>query len=279
MSQKLKDKVAVVTGSGAGIGRAIALAMAAEGAGVVVNDIDHAAVDKVVDEIKQAGGAAAANYDSVATMAGGENIIKTATDNFGRIDILVNNAGNFWRGRIIDMTEEIWDSIQGVHMKGLFACGKPAIMEMLKQKSGRIINMSSRAAFLSYEVAYCSAKAGILGATTALAMDLKDTGITVNAVMPGARTQLFPEEKTTHMPGVTPKLRLGPEWVPPIIVFLATDEAKDITGRFFHAAGHDMTIYPKLLRVPGGSPTALYNPGKWTVEELIETIPPLMGNG
>ena len=151
MAQELKGKVAVVTGGGGDIGKGIALALAAEGAKVVVNDVSrdpdgNSAADKAVEEIKKAGGTAAANYDSVATMQGGENIVKTATSNFGRIDILVNCAGNFKVVKSVEMTEEDWDSIIDVHLKGHFSCTKAAALEMMKQKSGRIINISSRGA-------------------------------------------------------------------------------------------------------------------------------------
>lgn len=116
--------------------------------------------DQVVREINEIGGRAAANYDSVATMAGGTSIINTAIQNFGRNDILVNNAGNFVKASTIDLTEAQWDAIMAVHMKGHFACAQPAIKEMMKQKHGRIINVSSMAAARGIGVAYCSAKAG-----------------------------------------------------------------------------------------------------------------------
>jgi 3-oxoacyl-[acyl-carrier protein] reductase len=278
MADRLKGKIAVITGSGDGIGRAAALAMAAEGAKVVVNDIKKEAADRVVQEIKKVRGEAAAAYDSVATMAGGENIIKTAVKNFGRIDILVNNAGNFGRVPITEMTEAQWDSVIAVHLKGHFACSKYAVIEMKKQNSGRIINISSQAAFFASELHYCTAKAGILGFTSALSNELKDTGITVNAVMPSAKTSLFPEE-STKVAGLPVKMRLGPEYVAPMIVYLASDETKGITGRYFRAGGNDVYIYPRLLRIPGGVPTVLFKDGMWTFDELSKVIPPLMGNG
>ena len=143
MAEKLKGKVAVVTGAGSpvGIGKEVALAMAAEGASVVVNDVGRdpdgtSGADRVVEEIKKANGTAVANYDSVATLSGGENIIKTAISNFGRIDILVNCAGNIKHMPIAEMTEDDWDSVIDVHLKGHFGCTKAAIAEMVKQESG-----------------------------------------------------------------------------------------------------------------------------------------------
>jgi NAD(P)-dependent dehydrogenase (short-subunit alcohol dehydrogenase family) len=169
MAQYLKGKSAVVTGAGnkVGIGRAVAILMAAEGAKVVVNDIGKdasgkSAADTVVQEITNARGTAVANYDSVATMKGGENIIKTAISSFGKIDILVNCAGNFFPKRIFETTEEEWDQIMAVHLKGHFSTSKAAILEMKKQKSGRIINFSSRGATVGGgSPVYSVAKAGI----------------------------------------------------------------------------------------------------------------------
>ena len=145
MELGLKGKSAVVTGGGGGIGKEVALALASEGASVVVNDISRDAegrslADEVVNEIIKARGIAVANHDSVATMKGGENIIKTATSNYGRIDILINCAGNFKVAPIFEMSEEDWDSIMAVHLKGHFSCIRAAAIEMIPQKNGRIIN-------------------------------------------------------------------------------------------------------------------------------------------
>ena len=278
MTQRLKDKSAVVTGGGDGIGKEIALAMAAQGAKVVINDIDKSAADKVAEEIKNAGGTSVANYDSVATMPGGENIIKTATDNFGRIDILVNCAGNFKALSTVDVTEDIWDSIIAVHLKGHFSCSKAAIIEMLKQKHGRIINISSRAAvFGPASLPYSAAKAGILGMTSMLSEELKDQGITVNVLLPSAHTKLFsgPAPNVGDNMPIAPDR--GPDYVAPIIAYLATDEAKDITGRYIYASGGDICIYAHPFQLPGGSHMFTRKIGKWTVDELSEIVPRLLG--
>jgi NAD(P)-dependent dehydrogenase (short-subunit alcohol dehydrogenase family) len=285
MTQKLKGKAAVVTGAGnpVGIGRAVAIALAAEGAKVVVNDIGKdkngkSAADIVVAEIARAGGTAVANYDSVATMKGGENIIKTAVKNFGKIDILVNCAGNFIIKRIFETTEEEWDSIINVHIKGHFACSKAAVIEMMKQKSGRIINFSSRGATVGGGSAvYSTAKAGILGLTTAMAADLKEFNITVNAILPSAVTGLFPYAKKRMEDNVPVASSTEPEYVAPMVAYLASDDAQGITGRFIYASGGDVCIYPRPLLLPGDSPVFIRKPGKWTVEELSGIIPQLMG--
>src|SRR5438034_1560813 len=153
----LKDKVAVVTGAARGVGREIALLMARQGAHVVVNDYggseaglgtDRKPADQVVDEIRRAGGQAAANYDSVATMAGGQAIVKTAVDAFGRVDVVVNNAGILRDRMIFNMSEEEWDAVIDTHLKGTFAVTRAAAPLMREQKWGSIINMTSTSAVI-----------------------------------------------------------------------------------------------------------------------------------
>jgi len=293
MAQKLTGKSAVVTGAGStsGIGRAVALALAAEGAKVVVNDVwkdpdGTWGADRVVKEIKKANGIAVASYDSVTTLSGGEKIIKTAITNFGRIDILVNCAGNLSGGSLATMTDDDWDSVMLVHLKGHLSCCKAAIPEMIKQKSGRIINFSSRGAFPTIPIgmplpaagaarpvgnpAYSTAKAGILGFTATLSPQLNAYGITMNAILPSANTPLFPG--TTPRGGDVPDtLSMDPDFVPPIIVYLATDEAQNITGQFIYASGGDLCIYARPLQPR----TFIRKIGKWTVDELSKVIPPL----
>jgi NAD(P)-dependent dehydrogenase (short-subunit alcohol dehydrogenase family) len=279
MSKKLLGKVAVVTGSGSpiGIGRAVVIALAAEGASVVVNDIGKDKADNVVAEIVKAKGKAVANYDSVATVQGGAGIIKTALDSFGKIDILVNCAGNFFPKRFADTTEQEWDSIISVHVKGHFATCKAAVPEMIKQKSGRIINFSSRGATVGGGApAYSTAKAAILGLTTSLAGDLKEYGITVNAMLPSAVTELFPYAKKRMEDNLPVAETTQPEYVAPMVCFLATEEAKNITARFFYASGGDIVIYPQPLLLPAESPMFIRKIGKWTLEELTQVIPSLM---
>lgn len=283
MTDKLKGKSAVVTGGGRGIGRGIALAMAAEGANLVINDIyrdKHAvsAADTVVEEITKAGGSAVANYESVVTIAGGENIIKTATTKFGRIDILVNTAANYLNKPPLEYPEDAWDSTMAVHLKGHFACGRAAAQQMAKQKSGRIINFSSRSSFYGSagSLAYATAKAGILGFTAMQASTLKEHGITANCILPSAITQLFPGEKKNlgdNMP--LPKVA-DPDMIAPVIVYLATDEAKDVTGKFIYAAGGDVCIYDQPFQMTSGH-KFLRKSDQWTVDELSEVIPAVLG--
>jgi NAD(P)-dependent dehydrogenase (short-subunit alcohol dehydrogenase family) len=286
---RLQGKSAVVTGSGSfGIGRAIALGMAAEGAKVVINDIGTnpegaRLADVVVKQIKDAGGVAVANYDSVASMTGGENIVKTAVSAFGKIDILVNCAGVFKSMPTQNMTEKDWDLVMSVHLKGHFACSKAAMVEMMKQKSGRILNFSSRGAFHGpptpnpeYScLAYNTAKAGILGFTTALASELKEQNITVNAILPSAITTLFPYEKRPITDNIPVPAHTEPDYVVPIVIYLCSDEAAKITGKYFYSCGGDICLYGQPLQLPGPH-MFMHKADKWTFEELSQIIPTMI---
>ena len=285
----LDDKVAIVTGSGGGIGRGIALAMAAEGAKVVVNDYgakvdgtEQAAgpADDVVEEIKKAGGTAVANYDTVATVEGGENIIKTAMDNFGRLDILVNCAGILRDRMFFNMTEEEWDAVIATHLKGHFCCSKPASVIFRQQRSGCIINFSSTSGVVGNagQANYGAAKDGIAGFTRVLARDLGRYGITVNAIVPGAATRMTatvpaarpgrPAAAPAAAPPAAPRPAPNPpEAVAPFVVWLATDAAKDINGYLFGVAGGTISLYshPEAIK-------RIQKMGIWTQDELRATM-------
>ena len=200
MGERLKGRVAIVTGAGRGIGRAEALLLAAEGAKVVVNDlgggrdgVGEAAspADQVAEEIKNHGGEAVANYDSVATPEGGENIVKTALNAFGKLDILVNNAGILRDRMIFNMAAEEWDLVMKVHLYGHFHCTRPACAIFREQRSGRIINTASESGLGSVGQAnYGAAKEGIVGFTRNVARDMGRYGVTCNAIRPRAATRL-----------------------------------------------------------------------------------------
>ncbi len=297
MGDRLKDKVAVITGAGRSIGRGIALAMSREGARVVVNDLGGAAngtgssaspADEVVAEIKSQGGRAVANYDSVATLEGGESIIKTAIDNFGRIDILVNNAGILRDRMVFNMSPEEWDSVIKVHLYGCFYCTKPAAVLMRQQRSGRIISMSSTSGLIgnSGQANYGAAKAGIAGFTRVCARDLGRYGITVNAIAPGADTRMTLNEevlaarkiKAGHGIAVArptaETLSRDPDDIAPIVVFLATDAAANINGCTFGASGGRISLHTDPVPVK-----SIFKDGRWTLDELLAIMPSTLAAG
>ena len=293
MGQRLKDKVAIVTGSGRGIGRGVALALAAEGAKVVVNDLGGATdgtgsstapADEVVEEIKSRGGMAVANYNNVTDFKAAENIIKAAIDNFGRLDILVNNAGIIRDRMIFNMAEEDWDAVIAVHLKGHFNCTRHACVLFRQQRSGRIINMSSEAGLGNAGQAnYSAVKEGIVGFTRTVARDMGRYGVTCNAIYPRADTRMTtgPElqaalerKAASGMGGPTidPKLRLtqprNPEDIGPFVAYLATDEAANINGYVFGVSGGRVTLFSIPQEIRG-----IYKDGSWTVDELVELVP------
>ncbi len=281
----LDGKVAIVTGSGRGIGRGIALAMAAEGAKVVVNDYGvkldgteptGGPADEVVDEIKKAGGTAVANYDTVATVEGGENIIKTALDNFGRLDILVNCAGILRDRMFFNMSEEEWDAVIATHLKGTFCTSKPACVLFRQQGSGRIINFSSTSGLIGNagQANYGMAKGGISGFTKVVARDMGRYGVTCNCIVPTASTRMT---ATIARPGAPapagpPSWQQAPEAVAPIVVWLASDQAANINGQFFGASGGTISLYSQPRAIVGIYKD-IEKEGFWTLDELDQIAP------
>ena len=288
MGDRFKGKVAVITGAGRGIGRGHALLFAAEGAKVVVNDLGGAPdgtgaakgpADEVVEEIKKAGGEAIANYDSVTTPEGGENIIKAAIDNFGRVDILVNNAGVLRDRMVFNMTEEEWDTVMKVHLYGTFHCTKPACVVMRQQRGGRIVNTSSTSGLGNRGQAnYAAAKEGIAGFTRTVARDMGRYGVTCNAIRPAAATRMTvsPEmeaarkkrEETGQPAPAFDLTSLTPDAIAPLVVFLCTDEAANINGRIFYVRSGQISLMtdPVIEK-------SIHKDGRWTVDELCEVVP------
>ncbi|MFC2038363.1 SDR family NAD(P)-dependent oxidoreductase [Chloroflexota bacterium] len=205
--------------------------------------------------------------------------MNAAISNFGRVDILVNCAGIFKGAKTIDITEDIWDADYLVHMKGYFTCIKAALPEMIKQKSGRIINIGSRSAsFGTGSIIHNAASAGILGMTSMLADEQRTNNITVNCVLPSAKTPLFPGGAPRLADGMPnpPESQRGAESVSPTIVFVATDEAKDVTGRYIYISGGVFALYARPLLIPGTAPAILHKNGIWTVDDLIEVALPVI---
>jgi len=247
---KLKDKVAIVTGaaSSIGMGRAFALAFAKEGADVVVCDIKHEGVKERTEEIKQLGRKALAVKTDVSKPSDVSQLIETTVNTFGKIDILVNNAGVREEPAkpIQDITEEEWDSINGVNLKGVFLCIKYAVPHMIKQKRGKIINIASifgQVAFPNYG-AYCAAKGGVINLTRTLALELAPHKINVNAIGPGvietelSKTTLEDPEVMKLILPLIPFGRVGqPEDIAAVAVFLASDESEYVNGQTIFADG------------------------------------------
>jgi len=244
---RLDGRAAVITGGGRGIGRAICVAFAKEGADVIVN---YASKDQpaqeVVEMIKKIGRKGVAVKGNVAIKADADRIIQTAIDNFGKIEILVNNAGVSKPNMLYKMTEEQWNEVIDIHLKGPFLCIQAASKFMMERKYGRIINVTSAAGLWGTkgQINYSSAKGGIVALTKSAARELASSGITVNVVQPGYVSTEMTEKIRTD-----PKLKeiyagrvlLGrfaePEEVSPAFVFLASDEASYITGQILCVDG------------------------------------------
>jgi 3-oxoacyl-[acyl-carrier protein] reductase len=244
---RLEGKAAVVTGGGRGIGRAICLAYGREGADVVVN---YATKDQpaqeVVELLTKMGRKAVAVKGNVAVKSDAERIIRAAIDQFGKIDILVNNAGATKPGMLYKMTEEQWNEVLDIHLKGPFLCIQAASRYMMERKSGKIINVTSAAGTggTKGQINYSSAKGGIIALTKSAARELAGYGITVNVISPGYVSTEMTEKIRTD-----PKLKeiytgrilLGrfaePEEVAPAFVFLASDESNYITGQLICVDG------------------------------------------
>ncbi len=285
MAKRLAGKVAIVTGAGRGIGRGEALALASEGAKVVVNDLGGAVdgsgastspAEEVVAEIKKLGGEAVANYDSVATEQGGQNIIKTAVDAFGRVDILVNNAGILRDRMLFNMTEEDWDTVLKVHLYGHFHTIRAVSPLFRQQRYGRIVNTASVAGLnaTTYGQAnYGAAKEGIVGLTRKVARDMGRYGVTCNCVRPnaGTRLTLSDEMKKARPEAMARFEEMKPEGIAPLVVWLASDDAANVNGRTFFVERGRVGLYSEPVLEK-----QLVKPGGWTIDELFMFMPATM---
>ena len=270
MSRLCEGRVVVVTGSGRGIGREHALSLAKHGALVVVNDLgagvdgsgdDTSPAQQVVNEIEAMGGRAVANGDDISTWAGAERLINTAVETFGDLHAVVNNAGILRDRMMANMSEEEWDAVIKVHLKGTFAPSRMAAAYWRDRNKaghpvdGRIINTSSVSGIYGNvgQTNYGAAKAGIAAFTTIAALELARYGVTVNAVAPVALTRM------TENLGPAPETeeereQRSPKWIAPIVTWLASAESKDITGRVFEASGQVLAIAEGWHRGPTHAP-------------------------
>ena len=280
----LNGKVGVVTGAGRGIGREICLSFAQEGAKVVVNDLggdrdgsgEGKIADEVVKEIQDLGGEAVANYDSVATVEGGENLFKTTIDAFGEMDFLVNNAGILRDRTLYNMEESDWDAIMEVHLKGHYNCTRPFVRYIRDENrlNCRILNMSSVSGLYGNfgQTNYGAAKAGIAGFSRSLALEVAKYKCTVNTISPGAATRLtidlieaagreYDENDWTQ----------GPEQIAPVVTWLCSEEANDITSQIIHSQGGILGIMQQPAVIKSFTSDNL-----WTIDQLNQLMPELI---
>jgi len=288
---RLDGRVAIVTGAGRGIGRSVARLLASEGASVVVNDLG-AAVDgsghdsgpahDVVAEIAEAGGKAVANGADISVFAAAESLVQTAIEEFGRLDILVNVAGILRDRMVFNMTEQEWDDVIRVHLKGTFNTTRfaSAHWRSLRDESAqnRIINFTSVSGLHGApgQPNYAAAKMGIVGLTWSSARALGKYGVTVNAISPGAATRMtdsVPTDRRRTRPEVD---EWSPDNVAPIVAYLASERSGWITGRIIHSSGYEVSLYSNpepVVRIVGTGP--------WQPDALAEQVErsfgPLLG--
>jgi len=271
----LEGKVAIVTGAGGGIGRAHAMLFAKEGAKVVVNDLggprdgtgeDATAAEKVVAEIRAAGGQAAANHDDVSSHGGAAGIVKSAVDAFGRVDVLVNNAGILRDKTFLKLEESNFDAVIAVHLKGTFLVSQAAVKQMVAQsEGGRVVNTTSVSGMMGNfgQSNYAAAKAGIYGLTRTMSIELQKHRITVNALAPIAKTRMT-EDLPMFQKG---RESMTPDHIAPAALFLASPLCGDRTGYVLAVAGARMYAF-KVVETAGKFKDDAA--GVWTPQEIAE---------
>lgn len=289
MGQLCKGRVAIVTGAGRGLGRDYALMLAEQGAKVIVNDlgssqsgegIDKTPAQSVVDEIKAAGGEAAINTDDVSEWAGAKALIDQAVGTFGRLDVLINNAGILRDRMMVNMSEAEWDSVIRVHLKGTFAPSHHAAQYWRQESkrsgapvSARLINTSSASGLFGNvgQANYGAAKAGIAAFTVISALELKQYGITSNAIAPRAQTRMTEGLRQRTEEEIK---RRSPRWVAPIVVWLASEESREVTGRVFEAGDGILKIAEGWHAGPGIEPVEDPNELGPRIAELMKQARP-----
>lgn len=277
-------RTVIITGAGGGLGRAYALAFAEQGANVVVNDIRVEAAQAVVDEIKAGGGSAVANADDITRVESARAIVDQALSNFGEVHVLVNNAGNLRDRMFVTLTEEDWDEVMRVHLKGHFCLANTLARHWrAKAKAGemvaaRIINTSSGAGLQGSvgQSNYATAKAGICALTLVQATELGRYGVTVNALAPAARTSMT----ESAMPDVVKKPDdhsfdfWDPANVAPLVVWLGSEGSGHVSGRVFEASGGKLSVADGWRTGPERDKQA-----RWSVDEIGAAVDQLIAEG
>ncbi|MFT4117188.1 SDR family oxidoreductase [Bradyrhizobium sp.] len=283
----MDGKVALVTGAGRGVGRGIALAFAKAGAAVVVNDLgvnlageagESMPAKEVADEINAAGGRAVASTDSVTSPKGAQSMVQMAIDTFGRIDAVVNNAGNLRDGLFHKMTEEEFESVLSVHLRGSFHVSRAAAPFFKTQASGAYIHMTSTSGLVGNfgQANYAAAKLGIVGLSKSIALDMQRFNVRSNAVAPFAWTRMIdsiPTNTPEQQRRVDGLKKLVPEKIAPFVVALASDAAAHVTGQIFGVRNNEIYLFsqPRPVR------TAHTAEG-WTPETVIDRVFPMFAN-
>jgi NAD(P)-dependent dehydrogenase (short-subunit alcohol dehydrogenase family) len=285
MAQLVEGKVVVVTGAGRGIGAAIAKLMARHGAKVVVNDIgvslegtgrDQAPAQEVVAEIRKAGGEAVANSESVAEFAAAARIVQCAVDNFGRIDCVVNNAGILRDVIFHKMTEDDWDSVVNVMLKGAFNMSRHAADHYRRQESGAFVHMTSTSGLIGAmgQVNYGAAKLGMVGLSKNIAIDMQRFNVRSNCIAPVAWTRMtasIPPKDPAAARRVEQRKQVTPEHNAPLAVFLASEAAKDVTGQVFSTRKNEIFLMSQSRPLRG-----IHRSEGWTPESCAEHMLPAM---
>ncbi|MDP6455782.1 MAG: SDR family NAD(P)-dependent oxidoreductase [SAR202 cluster bacterium] len=301
MGNRMEGRVVIVTGSGRGIGREVAHWMAADGASVVVNDLGGAVdgegtsdspAEQTAQEIRDKGGSAVANFDSVADYESAGKIVQTAIDNFGRLDAVCHVAGILRDRMIFNMTEAEWDAVLQVHLYGAFNMVRQAVPHMINQGYGRLVLYSSGSGLgSSGQANYSAAKEGMVGFVRSLAKELAPYGITANAVYPGGATRMTAtvpdssrqlraaavaptQQRTQGEPIQGPPEASDPANNAPKAVYLCSEAASDITGQVIGTSGWQMTLYS-----PRHVTKSIHKNGRWTLDELDELIPISLAQG
>lgn len=285
MGTMVQDKVVVVTGAGGGIGRDFALAFAANGAKVVVNDIgssvtgegaDSGPAQKVVAEIREAGGTAVANTDSVSTWDSAHRVIQTALDAFGRVDAVVNNAGILRDRFVFNMSEAEWRAVLDVHLNGSFFVSRAAAPHFKSQQSGAFIHMTSTSGLIGNlgQANYAAAKMGIVGLSKSLALDMAKFDVRSNCISPWAWSRMIgaiPTETEEQQARVEKMKRMETSKIAPLAVYLVSDQAAHVSGQIFGVRANEIYLFsqPRVLR-------SVHRSDGWTPETIAGHAMPAM---